>query len=125
MNTPSKNSGFTLIEVTVALLVLAIALSAIIKAVSDNISNAAYLRDKTIAHWVAMNKMTELHISNGLPATGSTKGEMEMAGREWFWETNITATEDNYVHKLSVEVKAQRDDESSLVKLGGFVGRRE
>ncbi len=125
MNIQAENRGFTLIEVTVALLVLAIALSAIIKAVSDNISNASYLRDKTIAHWVAMNKITELHISDVLPATGSTTGEMEMAGREWFWETEITATEDNYVHKLSVEVKTERSDELPLAKLGGFVGRLE
>ncbi len=125
MNIQSENRGFTLIEVTVALLVLAIALSAIIKAVSDNISNASYLRDKTIAHWVAMNKITELHVSVGLPSTGSTTGEMKMAGREWFWKTTITETEDDYVHKLSVEVQTQRNDEFPLVKVGGFVGRRE
>ncbi len=125
MNIPYKNSGFTLIEVTVALLVLAIALSAIIKAVSDTISNASYLRDKTIAQWVAMNKITELHVSDLLPATGSTTGEMKMAGREWFWKTTITSTEDDYVHKLSVEVKAERNDESPLATMGGFVGRRE
>lgn len=123
MNTQSKNSGFTLIEVTVALLVLAIALSAIIKTVSDNISNASYLRDKTIAHWVAMNKMTELHVSDELPATEATKGEMEMAGREWFWKTTITETEDAYVHKINIEVRAQKNSESPLVKMGGFVGR--
>ncbi len=125
MNIQSENRGFTLIEVTVALLVLAIALSAIIKAVSDNISNASYLRDKTIAHWVAMNKVTELHVSDVLPATGSTTGEMEMAGREWFWKTEITATEDDYVHKLNVEVKTERSDEFPLATLGGFVGRLE
>ncbi|MCF6235813.1 MAG: type II secretion system minor pseudopilin GspI [Gammaproteobacteria bacterium] len=125
MNIQSENRGFTLIEVTVALLVLAIALSAIIKTVSDNISNASYLRDKTIAHWVAMNKVTELHVSDVLPATGSTTGEMEMAGREWFWKAEITATEDDYVHKLNVEVKTERNDEFPLATLGGFVGRLE
>ncbi len=118
-----RNRGFTLIEVTVALLILAIALSAIIKATSDNTSNASYLRDKTIAHWVAINKITEMHISDELPATGSIEGESKMAGREWFWKTTVTATEDSYVHKIVVEVKAERNDELPLVKVGGFAGR--
>ena len=47
--------GFTLVEVLVALSVIAIALAAVLKGASEGASSARYLRDKTLAHWVAMN----------------------------------------------------------------------
>lgn len=57
--------GFTLLEVLVALAILAIALGALIKAGSTNTANAVYLRDKTFAHWVALNTITEMQVRDG------------------------------------------------------------
>ena len=87
MNSGTNNStgltrGFTLIEVLIALAVLAIALSAVIKGVSANANNAAHLRDRMLAHWVAMNKVTELQTNTTLPTPGVTTGTMLMAEHE-------------------------------------------
>ena len=50
------NDGFTLLEVLVALAILAISLAVLLKISAQNANNAAYLRDKTFAHWIALNQ---------------------------------------------------------------------
>ncbi|MEJ2179215.1 MAG: type II secretion system minor pseudopilin GspI [Gammaproteobacteria bacterium] len=59
-----RNRGFTLIEVIVALGIIATAMAAVMMTVSANVRNATGLKERTLAHWVAMNKMAELHIVN-------------------------------------------------------------
>jgi general secretion pathway protein I len=122
-----KARGFTLIEVMVALAVLAIALSAVTKGVSQNTANLAYLRDRTLAHWVAMNKIAELQIRRDWPGPGATQGTSDMAGREWQWMATVKDTPDADVRLLEVEVSAKtsagRDSQPPLTHLLGYLGK--
>lgn len=115
--------GFTLLEILVALAVLALALSAIVVESSNNIRNAATLRDKTLAHWVAMNKIAEIQINEDWPSTGNKKGEAEMADREWFWQYKITKTMDDDVRRMDVEVRVDPDKENPLATAVAFIGQ--
>ncbi len=115
--------GFTLIEVMVALAVLAIALSAIVKGVSQHTSNLIYLRERTFAHWVAMNKIAELQIRRDWPAPGATQGTAQMAGREWHWTVTIKDTPDADVRRLEVEVSAGKETGQALGHLLGYLGK--
>ncbi|HEX2238999.1 MAG TPA: type II secretion system minor pseudopilin GspI, partial [Gammaproteobacteria bacterium] len=68
--------GFTLLEVLVALAVIAIALASIIKVVGTGAANAGYLRDKTFAHWVAANRLVQMQIrNNALPSSVPNVGQ--------------------------------------------------
>lgn len=96
--------GFTLMEVLVALGVLAIAMAAITSATGTGASNAAHLRERTLAHWVAMNKVMELQLSREWASPGETKGTYEMANREWRWEVKVSDTEEEAVRRVDVEV---------------------
>ena len=98
--------GFTLLEVLVALLVLALALGALISGGANNSANAAYLRDKTLAHWVAMNKVVEMRSGPQWPEVGQSKGRTAMGFREWPWEAKVSATFDEDVRRLDVQVGA-------------------
>ncbi len=109
--------GFTLLEVLVALAVLAIALSAIIKVTAENAENASYLRDKTLAHWVAMNILTEIQIKKKLP--NNKKGMSKMAERKWHWLLKVSKTVDKELQRL--EIKVHLHKEEALVTLVGFV----
>jgi general secretion pathway protein I len=119
----TRSQGFTLLEVIVALAVIAFSLAAAASAVSGSARNASGLQQRTYAHWVAMNKMTELHAFKKWPSTRTTKGSTLMARHEWFWSVKVSKTPNKQIRRVDVRVRADEDDESPLVTLTGFVGQ--
>ena len=81
--------GFTLVEVLVALLVLAVAMTAWQLRISGQLDSASYLRDKTLAEWVALNQLQYLQLSSRLgqsaPSTPRS-GTSKLADRLWYWQ---------------------------------------
>jgi general secretion pathway protein I len=104
-----RGAGFTLVEILVALAVLAIAVAAVVTAVSGHVNNAAYLRERTLAHWVAMNKVTELQVGGDWPEPGTQQGDSLMAAQEWSWQVTVSNTGDADVRRLDVKVFAGKD----------------
>ncbi|MCP5158528.1 MAG: type II secretion system minor pseudopilin GspI [Gammaproteobacteria bacterium] len=101
-----RSTGFTLLEVLVALAVLAIALSAIINAATQSIASTAYLRDQTFASWVALNKINELLLDpEPWPEEGSLQGDTDLANRTWRWEARFAKTDEPALRRLEVTVR--------------------
>ena len=121
MNKPDK--GFTLIEVMVALAIIAIALSSLIKASGSHTSSAAYLKSKTLAHYVAMNEVAELHTKKRWPDLGTTQNSTEMAGHEWFWTREVAKTgdESGNIRGLKFTVYLDEDRTRSLAQVQAFI----
>lgn len=117
--------GFTLLEVLVALVVIALALASIIKVVGSGAANAAYLRDKTFAHWVAANRLAQIQTKDNLwPSRGKDDGETTMAGREWFWATEVSDTPDPEMRRIDIEVRLDDDEDTPPVTLlTGFIAK--
>jgi len=111
--------GFTLLEVLVALAVIAIGLAAAIRVGATNGANAIHLRDKTFAQYVAANKATELLLQADWPAVGTQRGHAALGPVEWSWTTRISETFDARVRRVDVEVG--RDGESPLATLSAFL----
>ncbi len=118
-----KRQAFTLIEIMVALAIITIALGAIIQSTTASTQNAAYLRDKTVAGWVAMNQISLMRAKREWGSTSNKKGTVEMAGREWLWKMKIRKTDDPNMRRLEVDVFAADDDANALASLTGFMGR--
>ena len=118
-----KSSGFTLLEILVALAVVAIALSAIVNEVSNNVKNAAHLRDRTLAHWVAMNKIAEWHTGGDWPSPGESHGDVQMAEQEWRWSIKVTNTDDEDIRRMDVEVRGDPKAANPDASLIAYVGR--
>ena len=116
-------SGFTLIEVLVALAVLAISIAAIINGISNHVSNAAYLKERSLAHWVGLNALTELRVSGEWPRSGEIKGDETMAGREFRWVINVTEVEGGDVRRLDVRVTPEEDQDRPLTSLVAYIGK--
>lgn len=114
--------GFTLLEVLVALAVLAIAMAALIKVASENAENARYLRDRTLAHWVALNVLTDIQVRENWLPLGKQQGTSLMGDREWFWTVTVTKTVDEELRRLDVQVYDQREAQESLAIVTGFIG---
>jgi len=123
MRVRRRAAGFTLVEILVALAVLAIAVAAVVTAVSGNVGNAAYLRDRTLAHWVAMNKVAEMQLAGDWPSPGKKKGETLMAAQEWSWELAVSTTDDADVRRLDVYVYADKESKDALATMVAYVGR--
>lgn len=113
-------AGFTLIEMVAAIAVVAIALGAIIAGMARYTENAGYLRTRTIALWVAHNRLTELAIDRKWPDVGESNGESEMAGVTWKWKATIKATDDAHLRRVDVEVSAPKAKTPSA-RLSGFL----
>lgn len=112
--------GFTLLEVLVALFVFAIAITALVQAGSHRAQNLEYLRDRTLATWVAGNRITALRLERAQVDTGTREGEVEMAGRTWYWQADITETPEETVRRVEVAVRTGEDDEP-LARMSGFL----
>lgn len=118
------HAGFTLLEVLVALAVLAFAMAALIKTGAGSAGSTAYLRDKTLAQWVAMNVIAEQRLEAKWPSTGTRRGREEMARHEWHWEFKVEETFDEDIRRLEVAVRASEDKEQApLVTLVAFLSR--
>jgi general secretion pathway protein I len=115
--------GFTLLEVMVALAVIAVALGAGMSAISGNVRNAAGLQQRTYAHWVAMNKLAEVQVKQQWPAIRTTRGSALLARHEWFWTLKVGKTPNRLIRRVDVMVRLQENDESPLVTLTGFIGQ--
>lgn len=124
----ARARGFTLIEMLAAVAVVAIALGAIIAGMARYTSNAAYLRDKTVALWVAHNRLSELALQRAWPDTGKSDGKAEMAGAEWKWEMEVQATTDPHLRRVDIRVMADKgkpgdiDQPAPLARLAAFIG---
>lgn len=131
-----RAAGFTLLEVLVALTVLALSLGAVIQAAGDFTINQAYLRDRSFAEWVARNQLAEAQLASNWPDTGQTKGEAEFpaAGadqpaRNWRWVMQVTQTPEEDLRRLDINVyPANLDIDEETVptaSLSGFIGRQQ
>lgn len=116
--------GFTLIEVVVAMAVVALGLMAVFRVVSDTVNNTSHLRDRTFAEWIADNQLTEIRLRGAVPSVGTSSGSVDYAGREWAWESTVTETPVPDLVRVDVSVRlADASDEGSLARLSGFLGK--
>lgn len=118
----SKPAGFTLIEVLVALAILAIALAAAARAANVATDSAQETRLRTLATWIAQNRVAEMTATNAFPAAGTVSGRSTMAGIDFEWQQTTSETPNAAFRK--VELKVLRPARSqSLVTLNAFLVR--
>ena len=114
--------GFTLVEILVALAILSISLSAVLYVINQNTSNLIYLKDKTFAHWVAMNKVSEFRVNPAVIQTSNRlSGHYSLAQREWKWIAQLIPTEDKELNRLIIDVYSPEDSDMKLTTLNSFV----
>lgn len=125
-----RSPGFTLVEVMVAVMVIAISISALLFQMMSTVDDTGYLRDKTIAEWVALNQLElaylENNASNKLPDR-ETSGSETMGGRTWYWHLKPVKPADqksaDSFRQLKVTVALSEDDDSSLITITGLVDK--
>lgn len=74
----------------IALVIVAVSVGALLGTITSSASNVSYLKDKTLAEWVALNRLTEIRIAQQMPDTGKRTGNAEMGGMRWQWEQEVS-----------------------------------
>ncbi|SFW42164.1 general secretion pathway protein I [Pseudomonas sp. NFACC19-2] len=120
--------GFTLLEVLVALAIFALIAASVLTASARSVRTASQLENKTLAMWVADNRLTELQLVDTPPADGRDQGQVAFAGRRWLWQSEIQATSEPAMRRVTLWVAAEERGasgdlrERAQVTLSGFLG---
>ncbi|HJS22214.1 MAG TPA: type II secretion system minor pseudopilin GspI [Steroidobacteraceae bacterium] len=118
-----RSAGFTLVEVLVALAIVAFGLTALFTATSQTVQASAYLREKTLAQWIALNRITEARLEGQPPADEEMSGDLEYAGQTWRWELKTIETPVAGIVRLEARAALEGADERSWPGFAtGFMG---
>ena len=121
---PAESSGFTLVEVMVALAIVAIAVPALLFALFQQLDGTEYLRDRSIASWIATDRMSELRLvvaKQGAVPKGELLGETRLAERDWYWWIEQQATEIPGFIRVDVKVSLEAERTQPLHTLTAFI----
>jgi len=113
--------GFTLIEVLVAMTILAVGASALVSATGASALRSGKLREREVGRWVAANQLNTLQALPGWPDLGTKNTEVEMARQTWFVRTR-TKNEDLGLRRMDIEVRLDPEKESYIYSVTGFAG---
>jgi general secretion pathway protein I len=118
----SRRRGFTLIEVLVALAIVAVALSAGMRAIAQGADGASSLKARTLALWVAENRLAQAQLDDPAPAPGTTTGEDAQAGVLFAWRRTVDASPNPAFRKIEIVVAQDDQPGYVLARLVGYVG---
>jgi len=117
-----KQTGFTLLEVLIALVILALAFTASFLALSSSARHLLSLQDKTAAQWVGLNVISraQLGIMQVPQGSGSTTGTDKMFNKDWSWQLSVSPTPDTNTSRIDVTV-GKGNNQSGVTSLTGYL----
>lgn len=99
-----SSQGFTLIEVLISLAILAISLTAIVKATSSNIDNTRLVEERNISHWVQMHAISMLQLKLIPIGSSVISQQTEFLGQIWYWRAKVQPTASPFVKQVTLRV---------------------
>ena len=120
----TRAPGFTLIEVLVALAIVAVALSAGMRALAQGADGASSLKARTLALWVAENRLARAQLD--LSAQGATvaSGDETQAGMTLAWRQTIGTTPNPAFRRIEIVVTEPGRPDYALARLVGYLPNR-
>jgi general secretion pathway protein I len=101
----ARESGFTLMEVLVALVIVAFGMGAVMSALTSAANNTQRLREKSFAEWVGLNQLALARLSRAMPSTSKSEGDADFAGLKWHWVQQATDMQIPGVRRIVIQVR--------------------
>jgi general secretion pathway protein I len=124
MRARSREEGFTLIEVLVALAIIAVAMSAAVRVAGLMTQSSGVLRDRSVAMIAAQSRMAELRLEGRLPV-GMKAVECDQGRLLLRCEQVIGAAENGRLLKIGIQVFDRNQDAPPLARLETLMSRTE
>lgn len=109
MNKHSE-SGFTLIEVLIALSILAIALTALLKATAETVVGTQRIKEKTLSHTVAMQAIASIQLGlTPIHTDQETTQSIQILNQTWYWKAQISETAFESMQKITITTSLNKE----------------
>jgi general secretion pathway protein I len=100
----SRQKGFTLVEVLVALVIFGVIAASVLKTLQDSVRQQAALEERLAANWVAQQVLAEVRLQHPWPPLGSKSERVPFANREWQVTASVQATSEARMRHIAIEV---------------------
>ncbi|MEP6656829.1 MAG: type II secretion system minor pseudopilin GspI [Betaproteobacteria bacterium] len=118
-----RQGGFTLVEILVALAIVAVALAAGMRAIGEATDSATALKQRTLALWVAQNRLAMAQLALPWPALGRDEGAADQAGARFVWRQSVSGTPNPSFRKIEIVVAEPAAPDYALATLAGYIGQ--
>ncbi|HEX4522110.1 MAG TPA: type II secretion system minor pseudopilin GspI [Casimicrobiaceae bacterium] len=122
-DSPLARDGFTLVEVLVALAIVAVALAAGFRSVAQSAESATALKSRTLALWVAQNRLAAAQLESPVPPSGERTGTETQAGAAFTWRESVSGTPNPAFRKIEIDVGDSARPDYTLARLVGYLGQ--
>ncbi|MBE9516039.1 MAG: type II secretion system minor pseudopilin GspI [Proteobacteria bacterium] len=112
------HSGFTLVEILVALMIVAIAFAGVLGVVGQAADSSGSLRDRTLAMWLAQNRLTQHQLEKDWPSASTHTGTSDYAGIEWQWEEQVQSGPHKDIRRIEIHIRHKGEDHIMATLIG-------
>jgi general secretion pathway protein I len=116
-----KQRGFTLLEVLVALAVVALALGALVRAGTSELRAQARLDEVQRGQLAAQTLLAELRLAEAFPAEGRREGRLEQGGMKLRYRITIGPTPDRSIRRAEVQLFRDQEEPAAVASVTGFL----
>jgi general secretion pathway protein I len=117
----SRQRGFTLLEVIVALGIVSLVIIAIFEQMAMTTRTATALREAALASWVGQNRIAEFRYSETFPEVSQFNGEVDYANTRWRWRAVVSETGVEDLRRVDVEVSLFDQPDRIIRSVSGFL----
>jgi general secretion pathway protein I len=117
----NDSPGFTLVEVLVAMTIVAVSLLAALRVATQGTNHAGELHARLLAGWVAADRLAEHHARGDWLPVGVRTGAQRQGNLEFGWREEVSATPNPAFHRVDVFVFVPAQPAHFLAHSVGFV----